>query len=387
MATMTSLVALSIDAMLPALPQMGQDLGVANENDRQLVVSVLFLGLAIGTFVYGPVSDTTGRKKPIYVGILLFIAGTLICMFASDFNVMLFGRLLQGIGAAGPRIVSIALIRDIYAGRAMAKIMSLVMVVFILVPALAPLLGQAVMLLGGWRAIFVMFLLLALLILVWFGLRQTETLTREKRKPFALKSIGHAVLVVIKNPIALGYTLSSGFVFGAFIGYLSSSQQILQELYELGERFPVFFAVIALFLGLASYVNSTLVMKFGMRNLSRLALGGICVFSSGFLIYALVSGGQPPLWSLMVYLGATFFCVGMLFGNFNALALEPQELGEIAGVASAVVGSLSTLIALVLGGLIGKFYDGSVIPLVSGFAVLGLITALTMMLAEKRRYH
>ena len=383
---MTSLVALSIDAMLPALPEMAQQLGVADENDRQLVISFLFLGLAFGTFVYGPVSDSVGRKKPIYAGILLFIAGTLICTFAGNYDMMLFGRLLQGAGAAGPRIVSIALIRDLYAGRAMAQIMSMVMVVFILVPALAPLLGQGMMMIGGWRAIFVMFLLLALLILVWFGLRQAETLVPKKRSIFSLTKVGLAVISVVKNPVALGYTLASGFVFGAFIGYLNSSQQILQELYDLGDRFPVYFAAIALFIGLASYANSKLVMEFGMRSLSWMALTGICVLSGAYLVYAVVSGGQPPLLSLMIYLGANFFCVGVLFGNFNALALEPEELGEIAGVASAVVGSISTLIALLLGGLIGRLYDGSVIPLVGGFVLLGLITAVTMFISEKKRH-
>ncbi len=384
-ATMTSLVALSIDAMLPALPDIALDLGVAHENDRQDVISYLFLGLAVGTLIYGPVSDSIGRKRPIYAGIALFLLGTVICLTASDFNSLLAGRILQGLGVAGPRIVSIALVRDLYSGRAMAKVMSLVMAVFILVPALAPLVGQGVMLLGGWRAVFVLFLLLAIVVLIWFALRQDETLQPENRRPLSVRNIVSAMVHVVKNPVALGYTLSAGLVFGAFVGYLASAQQILQELYGLGNQFPLYFAMIALVIGCSSLVNSSLVMRLGMRQLSWAALGGVCMFSTLFLFVSLNAQGVPALWEFLLYLSLTFFCVGILFGNFNALALEPEELGPIAGVASAVVGSLSTLISVPLGGVIAGLFDQSVNPLVAGFAILGGASAGVMYFTERKR--
>ncbi len=385
MAAMTSLVALSIDAVLPALPDIASHLGVLQSNQRQLVITYLFLGLAVGTLVYGPVSDSFGRKRPVYFGFALFAAGTLISLFANSFSMMLFGRVLQGIGIAGPRIVSNAIVRDMYRGRDMARVMSLVMVVFILVPALAPIIGQAVMKLGGWQAIFVLFLILTIIVVIWFGVRQPETLDSEHRKPLSFFNIVANAAIVLRNPVAMGYTISSGLILGAFIGYLNSAQQILQELYNLGDRFPLYFASIALFIGFSSYINSRLVIRFGMRYLSGLAIGAICLMSVTYILYTVTYDGVPPLETLLLYLGLTFFCVGILFGNFNALALEPKEFGRIAGVAAAVVGSLSTLIAVPLGGMIGHLYNETVFPLLIGFTLLGVSTVIVMTMAEKYR--
>lgn len=385
-ALMTSLIALAIDAMLPALPQMGEEFAVTAVNDRQLIISYLFFGTAIGTFIYGPWSDAKGRKVPVYAGILLFCAGTLVCLFAESYNVLLAGRVLQGIGVAGPRIVSIAIVRDLYSGREMAKIMSMVMVVFIMVPALAPMLGQFVLLLGSWRLIFIVLLLLALLVLLWFGVRQVETLRPENRQIFSFRGLKNSVMTVLGHPIALGYTLASTMIFGAFIGYLSSAQQILQELYQLGDNFPYYFAVIALFIGASSYVNAQLVIRHGMLKLSSLALAGLCVSSTIFLLVAYIADGVPALYYFLIYIAITFFCVGILFGNFNAMALEPDELGKIAGVAAAVVGSISTLLAIPLGATIGGYYNETVIPLILGFTVLGLVAALIVYQTEKRRF-
>lgn len=385
-AFMTSLIALAIDAMLPALPQMGEEFAVAAVNDRQLILSYLFFGTAIGTFIYGPWSDSVGRKKPVYAGIILFCVGTVVCLFAENYHVLLAGRVLQGIGVAGPRIVSIAIVRDLYSGREMAKIMSMIMMVFIMVPALAPMLGQFILLVGSWRLIFIMFLLLSLLIMLWFGIRQVETLVPENRQVFSLNVLKQSMITVLRNPIAVGYTVASTFIFGAFMGYLSSAQQILQELYQLGDKFPYYFAVIALFIGASSYVNAKLVIKHGMRKLSSLALVGICVFSALFLVLAYSADGVPTLNYFLIYLAITFFCVGILFGNFNTMALEPEELGKIAGAAAAVVGSISTVLAIPIGATIGGYYNETVIPLVLGFTVLGLLAALAMYLTEKRRF-
>jgi DHA1 family bicyclomycin/chloramphenicol resistance-like MFS transporter len=379
MALTISLVALSIDAVLPALPAIGRDLGVQRANDNQLVVSLLFLGMAVGQVVYGPLSDRTGRKPAIYAGFGLFVTGCLLCLLATSFPMMLVGRVLQGAGAAGPRIVTIALIRDQYEGRAMARVMSFVMAVFILVPVIAPTLGQAILIVAHWRA----YLALALIASIWLALRQPETLAPNRRIPFTLARIGLAVREIFSNRMALGYIIAIGLIFGAFLGYLSTAQQMFQVQYGLGRQFPLYFATLALALGGASLLNARLVMRYGMRPLSlgaALTIGGLSIV---FWTIAYTLAGQPPLWALMIYFLMSFFCVGLLFGNLNALAMEP--LGHIAGVGAAVVGSLSTFISLPLGTLIGQSYNGTVLPLVGGFAILGAASAVAMRWAQHRK--
>ena len=381
MALLTSLVALSIDAMLPALATIGADLGVQRENGTQLVVSALFVGFAVGQLVYGPVSDSFGRKPPIYAGLGLFMLGSILSMIAWSFPVMLIGRVLQGFGAAAPRIVTIALIRDQYEGRAMARIMSFVMAVFILVPMIAPALGQAVLFVANWRMIFGLLLILALIVSAWFGIRQPETLPSPKRIPFSLRRVGSAVGEVLRDRCALGYTIASGLLFGSFLGYLNSAQQIFQLQFSVGTRFPLYFAALALSIGCASYLNAQLVMRYGMRLLSWRALLAASLVSFGYFVFAWTAAGNPPLWTLMTWGSITFFCLGLVFGNFNAMAIE--SLGHIAGVAAAVIGSIATVISLLLGLLIGQAYNGTVLPLVGGFALLGTASLVTMHLTER----
>jgi DHA1 family bicyclomycin/chloramphenicol resistance-like MFS transporter len=350
------------------LPKIGSDLGVQNVNNRQLVVSVLFLGLAVGQLFFGPLSDKTGRKPAIYAGYTLFIAGAFFSIFATSFTMMLVGRLLQGMGISAPRAVTLALVRDRFEGRVMARVMSFVMTVFILVPMVAPTLGQAILLFSGWRSIFVSFVLMALFALAWFALRMPETLDPENRAPFSLQRIIAATLEIIKIRPAIGYTVSIGLIGGAFLGYLNSTQQIFQEQYALGGRFPLYFAVISFSIGLASFLNARLVMRYGMRFLVEWSLRTILGLSIVVFAIALLASGHPPLWILMTYLMMTFFCVGILFGNQNALAMEP--LGHLAGIGAAVVGSLSTLIQMSLGTIIGQSYNSSVLPLITGIAIL-----------------
>jgi DHA1 family bicyclomycin/chloramphenicol resistance-like MFS transporter len=380
MACMTALVALSIDAMLPALATIAQELGAQRANDSQLVISLIFLGLSVGQIFYGPLSDSVGRKPAIYLGIVIYIIGCLLALFATTFSVLLVGRFLQGVGTAGPRSVAIALVRDQYAGRAMARVMSFVMTVFILVPIIAPLLGQGILLVAHWRAIFALYLVLAVLVGGWFALRQPETLSHERRIRFQVGQILGAFREVFVNRVALGYTVMAGLASGGFVGYLNSAPQIFQTQYALGAQFPLYFAVLALALGGASFVNAQLVMRFGMRALSRWSLVTLGALSLLYLLLAWRFAGHPPLWSLMAYLLLSFFAVGILFGNLNARAMEP--LGHIAGVGAAVVGSLSTLLSAILGGLIGQSYNGTVLPLVGGFALLSLLSLLVMRSAE-----
>jgi len=381
MALMISLVALSIDAMLPALGEIGRDLGVTKDNDRQWIIGALFAGLAIGQMLYGPVSDSVGRKPPIYAGFLLFIAGCLVSAFATNFNIMLVGRFLQGLGAAGPRNVAIALVRDQYEGNTMAKVISLVMAVFIIVPALAPAVGQGILLIAHWRAIFGMLFALAVISLVWFAWRQPETLAIENRVPFSVARIMTAIVEVCTHRTALGYTIAAGLIFGAFVGFLSSVQQIFQEQYALGAKFPLYFAALALSIGGASLANSRLVMRYGMQQLSLWAVLTASVLSTGFLLFVLIVQGSPPLIVLMTYLVTLFFCIGILFGNFNALAMGP--MGHIAGVASAVIGLITTALSVLLGASIGAMYDGTVVPMVVGFTAFGAFALLAVYITQR----
>ena len=371
----TSLAALSVDAILPALPQIGSDLNVQNANDRQLTISLFFLGMAFGQVFLGPLSDRTGRKPPAYWGYALFVVGSLLSLFAMGFPMLLSGRLLQGVGISGSRAVTLALVRDRYEGRAMARVMSFVMTVFILVPMLAPTFGQTMLFLAGWRSIFGGYVLLAVITVLWFALRMPETLAPEDRAPFSLRRIVMAIREIMGIRPALGYTVAAGLINGAFLGYLNSAQQIFQEQYAVGERFPLYFAVAALSLGLASLLNARLVMRLGMRLLVKWSVFAVFALSIGALGIALLAGGQPPLWFLMAFLMTAFFCIGILFGNMNALAMKP--LGHVAGIGAAVIGSLSTLISVPIGVVIGRSYSGTILPLVGGMAILtGLSTVV-----------
>ena len=379
-ALLMSLVALAIDAMLPALPAIGRDLEAPRPNDVQFVITSLFLGLGLGQMLFGPLSDRIGRKPAIHLGLALFMVGCLVSIFASTFEAMIAGRVLQGIGVAGPRIVTVALVRDQYEGPRMARLMSFALAVFILVPTVAPALGQGILWLGGWRAIFGTFFAAAAIAFAWFTFRQPETLPAERRRPFSPSAIGWGVIEVLRIRAALGYTLATGFVFAPFVAYLSSAQQIFQDAYGTGALFPVYFGVLALAIGGASLVNGRLVMKHGMRRLSKSAAVSIALISLAAWAGAFAFGGLPPLWLFMAYLLAVFLCIGLLFGNLNALAMEP--LGHIAGVGAAVVASLSTFISVPLGALVGQSFDGTMYAQIGAFAVFGAGTFAAMRWAE-----
>ena len=376
MAMLMSLMALAIDAMLPALDLIGLSLGVENPNDNQLIISSLFLGMAMGLMLYGPISDSYGRKITLYLGVSIFLIGDVISILSDDFSLMIIGRLCQGFGAAACRVITIAMIRDRFDGPKMAKVMSLIMMVFIMVPVLAPSVGQVILLFASWRAIFLLLLAFALIGVIWLHLRQPETLAIEKRLPFSLRVIGQGISETLKHPQSRTYTIAAGIMFGAFIGYLSSAQQILQIQYQLDSTFSLYFGFLALAIGMASFANSKLVMIFSMEKLCVIALSLISLLSLLFFFYASSYNGQPPLVALMSYLSLTFFCLGILFGNFNTLALHP--LGHIAGVATSVISTLQTLLSVMVGYVVGQAYDGGVLPLVTGFLICGAITLLLM---------
>ncbi|MEM7116319.1 MAG: multidrug effflux MFS transporter [Chloroflexota bacterium] len=380
MALMIALTAVSIDAMLPALPEIGSELGARQANDSQLVLSWLFLGMAIGQLFYGPVSDSVGRKPTIYFGLALFIVGCILSIVATNFQMMLFSRLLQGLGVAGPRSVAVAVVRDLFSGRMMARVMSFIMSVFILLPIIAPAMGQGILLFAGWRSIFGFLLILAVIVFVWFGWRQPETLLPEQRITFSARRISSAFREVLTSRIALGFTIASGLFSGAFLGYLNSAQPVFQDQYQLGTQFPLIFAIIAISSGLASYLNARLVLRYGMRRLTTTANTSLAILSILYLLYAYLQQGHPPLWTLIAYFLANFFAVGIMFGNLNSMAMEP--LGHIAGVGSAVVGSLASFISIPIGAAIGRAFDGTVLPLIGGFAAMCVVTIFVMRWAD-----
>ena len=383
MAMMIALTALSIDAMLPALTNIGTDLGVTAPNDNQLIISILFLGLAIGQLFYGPLSDNIGRKPAVYFGLLIFGIGCIISMFSKDLTTMLVGRCLQGIGLSGPRVVTIAIIRDLYKGERMAQVMSFVLAVFIAVPAIAPAVGQGVLYIADWRMIFVVLLSLGTIAFIWFYLRQEETLTKENRMKFSFANLRKKLKEIITIRSTIAYTLAAGFISSAFVGFLNSSQQVFQIQFGLGERFPIYFAAIALSVGLASFVNGKLVMRYGMQKMVRSAALSIVVIS--IIFYGLINTMivTPSLTFFMMYLLSTVFFVGILFGNLNSMAMEP--LGHMAGIGAAIVGSVSTFISVPFGTYIGMQYNGSVEPMVMGFLVFGSLTALSIFFAKGRK--
>ena len=378
-ALLTSLMALGTDAMLPAMPEIGHALNVSNPNRTQLIISVFMLGGGLGQIFFGPFSDFLGRKPAIIAGLFIFMAGSIISVSAQSLEMMLWGRLLQGIGVAGPRTASVAMVRDIYKGREMARVMSVAMAVFILVPAIAPLLGQAVLLAWGWQSVFVTFIAFALVSLVWVQFGQAETHT--KRHSFSFGSVWHGAVVVLKNRQTMVFTVVAGFTFAALVVYLSSVEQVYREIFGAGKLFPLYFAIMALSIGGAAIINAKWVMKYGMHLLVRRSLFILAGVSASYAILLVIFPATQSLVLFLIWGVVAFFCIGLIFGNVNALAMEP--MGENAGIASAVIGAISTMIAVMIGVPLGQLYNGSVLPLIAGFAVLGVLSLTVMKLTSK----
>ncbi|MFC4654702.1 multidrug effflux MFS transporter [Rheinheimera marina] len=378
-ALLMSVVAISIDALLPALDFIRAEVPMSHPNQAQLLISSLFLGMAAGQLICGPLSDATGRKPVLYGGIALYLAGTVLCYFAQSIEGLLLGRIIQGLGVSGPYVSAISIVRDKYAGNEMARVMSLVMLIFILVPAIAPSLGQGILYIADWRAIFLMYLGYALLIGGWIHWRLDETLPKANRIPMTVSGFKAGFAEVISNGPTVCYTLCMGLFFGSFIGYLNSSQQIFQQQFGTGEAFTLYFGFLALVFGGASLVNAKFVQRFGMELLCRRAVLAILVLSAAFL--ALHAAVQIELWMFLLYASGLFFCFGLVFGNVNAMAMEP--MGHVAGIASAVIGATSSLLSLTIGTYIGQQYNGSLIPVTSGFLVLGSICLGLLYLAAR----
>ncbi|MDV7340398.1 multidrug effflux MFS transporter [Terasakiella sp. A23] len=383
MAFLMSLVALAIDAILPAFHAIGSSFDVTDQNQLQLVVGVLFLGMAIGQIFYGPLSDSIGRKPATYIGLALFIVGSLISAFAPTYEVLLWGRFIQGFGVAGPRTLTIAFVRDQYAGREMAKIMSFVISIFILVPALAPALGAGLLFFATWESIFYAFAILAFAVTMWLVIRQPETLHKEHRIKLEMRPILKGAKEALTNRISAGYMVVGGLAFACLVAYLNTAKLLYLDIYGIDELFPLYFAILALAVGASSVVNGKLVMKYGMRALMQLSLKMLIATSALFMTYLLATDGHPPFVLFMTAMVLIFFFMGILFGNSNAMAMEP--MGHIAGIASSFIGAGTTLVSMSFGALIGQFYDQTLVPMIAGYTVLATISLLLMMWIERGR--
>jgi DHA1 family bicyclomycin/chloramphenicol resistance-like MFS transporter len=373
MASLMAMVALAIDALLPALKQIGLAIGYQKETDGQLLVTMIFLGLGIGQLFFGPLSDTFGRKKIIVIGLLLFIVSSFVCVFSKTLEMMILGRILQGIALSAPRTISISMIRDSYEGDYMAKIMSFVTVIFIIVPTIAPALGKLILDNYSWQAIFYSQLIFVALIGVWFVMRQPETLALSKRIPFTFNVFVKGAKETFSYRQTAICTAISALITGSFMVYLSGSQQVFQSQYGLVDEFPYIFASLALTVGFATFLSGQLVMKLGMKVLLKYALIGFASISTLYVIL-FYNSPNPSMPILLSFFGAQFFCLGFVFGNLRALMMQP--IGHIAGIGAAITGFVATIFSVPLGTFIGSFIDTTALPMFIGFSCCGILTVL-----------
>lgn len=377
LALLMSLTAMSIDIMLPALPDIGQTLSVALPADLPLVVSVFMLGAAAGQLLWGPLADRIGRRPTLLAGVSLFVAATVVAVTAGTFKELLAARFVQGIGGSVGRIIVTTIVRDLFVGRQMARVMSTVMMVFILVPILAPSVGQLVLLVGNWRWIFAVLLAAGTFAIVWAAVRLPET--QQPLAPGGRRySILEAARLVIMNRVTRGYTIAAGFVFGMLVAYITSAQQVFGQAYELGRLFPLAFGSVACAIAAASFTNARLVRKLGMRRLSHTALVAFLALSSLMAIIAATVG--LGLWPALAGMGLCFFLYGLMLTNFSAIGMQP--MGAAAGMAASLNGTYSMTVGALLGTLIARAFDGTVLPLFASFAALAIGALLAVLVTE-----
>ncbi|MET0169276.1 MAG: multidrug effflux MFS transporter [Aliihoeflea sp.] len=380
-AALMALNALAIDIMLPGLQEIGASLGEPDENRRQLVITAYITGFGLAQLVFGPLSDRFGRRNPLLVGVVVYVIAAFACAISPTFGALLALRFVQGMGAAATRVIAISVIRDIFGGRAMAEVMSLVFMVFMVVPVIAPGVGQVIMLFANWHWIFVFIGVMSTLVLIWIAMRLPETLRPENTRAFTVASISEGFRIVLTNRVAVCYTIALTFMFGALFGFINSAQQIYVGLYGVGAWFPVFFGVVAGFMALSSYLNSRLVGRFGMRKLAHGAmLGFLTVTTLGF---ALALFGPVPLWLFTIIYALAMVQFSWIGANFNSLAMEP--LGHVAGTASSVQGFLQTAGGGIIGALIGQAFDGTIRAFSAGYFFAGLFALVMVLIAERGR--
>ena len=378
LAFMFATVAFSIDAMLPALPEIAAELSPDDVNRAQLILTSFVAGMGLGTLFAGPISDAIGRKSAMAIGFGIYLAASAAALFTRSLEMLLVARFVQGLGAAGPRIVGTALVRDMYEGREMARITSFIMMVFMIVPAMAPSIGLAFIHFMGWKGVFGGFLLFGATGFAWFTLRQVETLPRAARRPTACRAAAAGAREVLSDREILLCTVVIALGFGQMFALLSSAQQLFADTYGTGEQFPLWFAVLALLAATGTFINARLVMRLGMRRIARGAYG-IQILISGLFLLTLATGILPQalrfpaffLWAVSLFMMA-----GLTFGNLNALAM--QRKGHIAGMTASVVSAVSTLLAVMIAAPVGLAFDGTALPVTVATLVCSTLAWLLM---------
>jgi DHA1 family bicyclomycin/chloramphenicol resistance-like MFS transporter len=379
MAAIMALNPLAMDMMLPALPNIGQTLHIDAGNRLQAVLSTFLLGFGGGQLIMGSLSDRFGRRPVLIGGTAVYCVAGALAVVAPTFETLLLARMLQGVGTSATRVIATSIVRDCYAGRRMASVMSLTMMIFIAVPVLAPSLGQLVMLWAEWHGIFVVLLLYGLVVLTWSALRVPETLPPSQRKSLKFATVFGAFRQTVTTRQTLGYALAAGCVQGALFAFVFSSQQLFNEIFKLGAYFPLAFAVVAIGVAVAGFLNSRFVGRLGMRKISHGALTVFVMVAGVMLLAAWLR--MLPLPLFLALSAAMMFAFGLMFANFTALAMEPQ--GDIAGTASSLFGSITTLLGISIGTAIGQSYDGTLLPFATGF-FLCTLAALAIVLATER---
>jgi MFS transporter, DHA1 family, multidrug resistance protein len=381
MAALMSINALGIDMMLPALPDISRDLGMTTENQRQWIISIYMIGFGLAQLAYGPLADRYGRRPLMLAGLLLYAATSLIASFAASFETMIAARFLQGMAAAASRVLVVSMVRDCYSGRQMARVMSLSFIVFLAAPILAPSIGKLILLVAPWEAIFHALSAFGAILAIWMVLRLGETLHPEYRRSIDLGEIVAAAREVVGNRCSLGYTLALSMSFGAMLGFVGSAQQLFTDVFRAEDVFPLVFAFIAGSMGLASYLNSRIVLRLGSRRVSHAALMGYIAIGGAHLLSSEFIG--ETLVSFALFQFAIMFCAGLMGSNFGAMAMEP--MGAIAGTASSVQGTISTLIAATIGIVVGQSFNATSIPVVMGFFGGGIGALIAVLYAEHGR--
>jgi len=375
-----ALNALGIDIMLPALPDIAASFGVTKKTDEQLVIVVYVAAFGVAQLAYGPLSDSYGRRPVLLAALVANLVATALCLVAPSYGAFLAARAVQGASAAAARVIAVAVVRDLLAGRDMARVMSLALMVFMIVPILAPAVGQLVLLFGPWRWTFGFLFLWAFVVAAWTWLRLPETRPRDLRTPLSPVSAVRSYADVARNRIALGYTLASGIAFGSLFGFLTTAQAVFVDVYGLGVWFPAAFAAVAGSLSVAAFVNSRLVTQLGMRRISHFCLAGFTAISAVHAVLLMWTGPEP-LWRYLALLCAAMLLFGMIGANFSAIAMEP--LGARAGAGAAFNGFVSTTGSAALGALLGRFYDGTPTPLIVGQACLGVAALAVVWVTER----
>lgn len=383
-AGLMALNAFGIDVMLPALNQIAHDVGLTapgmeSDNRQQMIIFSYVLGFGAPQIIWGPISDRFGRRGPLFVAIIGYIITAFACIVMRDFHALLLMRFTQGVFASGGRLVAVSIVRDLFAGRSMARFMSLVMTIFMVVPILAPGIGQLVLLFAPWEAIFVVLGIFGMIMLGWTWMRLPETLPESARQPLNLGAAMSAYGQILKSRVTFGYMCVSGVIFGALFSFIASSEQIFREIFGQTETFALWFAGIAGTLACANFLNSRIVEKVGMRRISQTAL---FVFTIGAAVLSAISYFYGEhLYIFFPLFALCFGCFGLMGSNFSALAMEP--LGKIAGTASAAYGFATTTVSSLIGMAISSQYNGSTIPITLGFVCLGLASLLIILITEK----